>query len=141
MRIAQELLILEKFEDEKINDIWSFNPGLQYSVTLGDLVGFEMTSSAQLIRAQNLLALLEISSNTRQQCSIPSAQTSAQRSIMAWRSSGYSNAALITNLVNNGLISSDRVKHAMLNVRSPAPSKHSFQLSESIRAEGQDVSF
>lgn len=35
---------------------------------------------------------------------------------MAWRSSGYSNAALITNLVNNGLISSDRVKHAMLNV-------------------------
>lgn len=60
---------------------------------------------------------------------------------MAWRSSGYSNAALITNLVNNGLISSDRVKHAMLNVRAPTLSKHTFRLSESTRIEGQDVSF
>lgn len=36
---------------------------------------------------------------------------------MAWRSSGSSNAALINNLAANGLINSDRVKNAMLNVR------------------------
>lgn len=35
---------------------------------------------------------------------------------MAWRSSGSSNEALITNLERNGLIESDRVKEAMLKV-------------------------
>ncbi|MCJ1378039.1 hypothetical protein MMC17_001135 [Xylographa soralifera] len=35
---------------------------------------------------------------------------------MAWRSSGSSNAALIANLAENGLIKSDRVRKAMLNV-------------------------
>jgi len=35
---------------------------------------------------------------------------------MAWRSSGTSNAALIANLAENGLIKSDRVRKAMLNV-------------------------
>lgn len=36
---------------------------------------------------------------------------------MAWRSSGPSNEALITNLGRNGLIQSARVKEAMLKVR------------------------
>ena len=36
---------------------------------------------------------------------------------MAWRSSGASNSALITNLVSNGLIKESRVKNAMLGVR------------------------
>ena len=35
---------------------------------------------------------------------------------MAWRSSASTNAALIANLVNNGLIHSGRVKEAMLKV-------------------------
>ena len=35
---------------------------------------------------------------------------------MAWRSSGATNEALITNLVKNKLIRSDRVKDAMLRV-------------------------
>ncbi|KAA6408885.1 MAG: L-isoaspartate O-methyltransferase [Lasallia pustulata] len=35
---------------------------------------------------------------------------------MAWRSSGASNAALITNLAGNGLITTERVKKAMLGV-------------------------
>ncbi|KAF1843731.1 protein-L-isoaspartate O-methyltransferas-like protein [Cucurbitaria berberidis CBS 394.84] len=35
---------------------------------------------------------------------------------MAWRSSGESNEALITNLARNGLIKTDRVKEAMLKV-------------------------
>lgn len=47
------------------------------------------------------------------------ASTAARRSIsMAWRSSGTSNEALIENLASNGLINSDRVKKAMLGVRS-----------------------
>ncbi|KAH0556493.1 hypothetical protein GP486_005612, partial [Trichoglossum hirsutum] len=33
---------------------------------------------------------------------------------MAWRSSGSSNAGLISNLVSNGLVKSERVKEAML---------------------------
>lgn len=37
---------------------------------------------------------------------------------MAWRSSGSSNATLIENLANNGLIEDDRVKEAMLKVRA-----------------------
>ena len=40
---------------------------------------------------------------------------------MAWRSSGATNAALIQNLANNGLITSDRVKTAMMNVRYALP--------------------
>ncbi len=39
---------------------------------------------------------------------------------MAWMSTGSSNAALIKNLASNGLITSERVKTAMLAVR-PAP--------------------
>ena len=39
---------------------------------------------------------------------------------MAWMSSGSSNAALIKNLASNGLITSERVKNAMLSVRPPA---------------------
>ncbi|KAL2058453.1 hypothetical protein ABVK25_001181 [Lepraria finkii] len=35
---------------------------------------------------------------------------------MAWMSSGSSNAALIKNLASNGLITSERVKNAMLSV-------------------------
>ncbi|KAF2176398.1 protein-L-isoaspartate O-methyltransferase [Zopfia rhizophila CBS 207.26] len=35
---------------------------------------------------------------------------------MAWRSSGATNAALVKNLADNGLIKSDRVKEAMLKV-------------------------
>lgn len=35
---------------------------------------------------------------------------------MAWRSSGATNTALIQNLTDNGLITSDRVKTAMMNV-------------------------
>ena len=35
---------------------------------------------------------------------------------MAWRSSGETNEALITNLVNNKLIGSERVRDAMLRV-------------------------
>lgn len=35
---------------------------------------------------------------------------------MAWRSSGASNADLVANLAENGLINSDRVKQAMLGV-------------------------
>ncbi|OCK86204.1 protein-L-isoaspartate O-methyltransferase [Lepidopterella palustris CBS 459.81] len=35
---------------------------------------------------------------------------------MAWRSSGATNAALIKNMVDNGLITSERVKNAMLGV-------------------------
>ena len=38
---------------------------------------------------------------------------------MAWRSSGPSNEALIENLSRNGLITSERVKNAMLSVHSP----------------------
>ena len=45
------------------------------------------------------------------------ASTTARRSIsMAWRSSGATNEALIENLAQNGLISSERVKKAMLGV-------------------------
>lgn len=40
-------------------------------------------------------------------------------STMAWRSSGSSNAGLINNLATNGLINSERVKKAMLNVCGP----------------------
>ena len=36
--------------------------------------------------------------------------------IMAWRCSGTTNVALITNLAESGLIRSDRVKQAMLSV-------------------------
>lgn len=36
---------------------------------------------------------------------------------MAWRSSGASNEALIDNLAENGLITSERVKDAMKGVR------------------------
>jgi len=39
-------------------------------------------------------------------------------SSMAWRSSGSSNAGLINNLAANGLITSDRVRKAMLAVRT-----------------------
>lgn len=39
--------------------------------------------------------------------------------MMAWRCSGTTNVALITNLAENGLIKSDRVKNAMLSVRAP----------------------
>lgn len=35
---------------------------------------------------------------------------------MAWRSSGATNAALVGNLLDNGLITTDRVKQAMLGV-------------------------
>lgn len=35
---------------------------------------------------------------------------------MAWRSSGATNAALIANLLENGLITTERVKQAMLGV-------------------------
>ncbi len=35
---------------------------------------------------------------------------------MAWRSSGSSNQGLVTNLAQNGLIESDRVREAMLKV-------------------------
>ena len=37
---------------------------------------------------------------------------------MAWRSSGSTNATLVANLASNGLIKSERVKHAMLSVRN-----------------------
>jgi len=37
---------------------------------------------------------------------------------MAWRSSGSSNEALIENLSRNGLITSERVKRAMLSVQT-----------------------
>ena len=37
--------------------------------------------------------------------------------IMAWMSSGSSNAALIANLVNHKIITSDKVRNAMLSVR------------------------
>ncbi len=40
---------------------------------------------------------------------------------MAWRCSGSSNAALVNNLVANGLISNERVKKAMLAVRTSPP--------------------
>lgn len=40
------------------------------------------------------------------------------QNVMAWRSSASSNTNLINNLVTNNLIHSDRVKHAMLKVRS-----------------------
>lgn len=47
---------------------------------------------------------------------------------MAWRSSGATNEALIENLAQNGLITSERVKKAMLGVRliSPFP-LHSYE--------------
>lgn len=35
---------------------------------------------------------------------------------MAWRSSGKTNAELIDNLFNNGLISSSKVRDAMIKV-------------------------
>jgi hypothetical protein len=37
---------------------------------------------------------------------------------MAWRSSGATNAALVENMARNGLITSSRVKQAMLRVCS-----------------------
>jgi protein-L-isoaspartate(D-aspartate) O-methyltransferase len=37
---------------------------------------------------------------------------------MAWRSTGSTNAKLVENLYRHGLIKSDRVKNAMLGVRS-----------------------
>ena len=40
---------------------------------------------------------------------------------MAWRSSGATNTALIQNLTDNGLITSDRVKTAMMSVRHALP--------------------
>lgn len=46
------------------------------------------------------------------------ASTTARKSFsMAWRSSGATNEALIENLARNGLISSERVKKAMLGVQ------------------------
>lgn len=56
---------------------------------------------------------------------------------MAWMSSGSTNAALIKNLTSNGVITSERVKNAMLAVRpqprpntTPKPSTiSSFQLA------------
>ena len=45
----------------------------------------------------------------------------AQDRSMAWRSSGATNAALITNLAANGLIKSERVKEAMLKVGTTMP--------------------
>lgn len=38
---------------------------------------------------------------------------------MAWRSSGASNEELVNNLYKNGLIKEDRVRRAMLAVRTP----------------------
>ncbi|KAL9099348.1 MAG: hypothetical protein Q9163_005139 [Psora crenata] len=49
----------------------------------------------------------------------PPQNPTAKDTRMAWFSSGSTNAALITNLAKNGLISSDRVKKAMLAVRLP----------------------
>ena len=43
-----------------------------------------------------------------------------KRPAMAWLSSGSSNVGLIKNLASNGLITSDRVKNAMLAVRPPS---------------------
>jgi len=40
---------------------------------------------------------------------------------MAWRSSGSSNETLIENLARHGLITSPRVKQAMLSVRLDPP--------------------
>lgn len=44
-------------------------------------------------------------------------QTAPRNISMAWRSSGATNEALIENMSRNGLITSDRVKKAMLGVR------------------------
>lgn len=44
--------------------------------------------------------------------------TSSQQRNMAWRSSGSTNAELINNLFKNGLISTERVRDAMLKVMS-----------------------
>ena len=41
---------------------------------------------------------------------------------MAWRSSGATNAALVANLLENGLITTERVKQAMLGVGTSARS-------------------
>lgn len=38
---------------------------------------------------------------------------------MAWACSGTSNSELVNNMAANGLINSDRVKNAMLGVRTP----------------------
>ena len=46
-------------------------------------------------------------------------RTIQRRLTMAWRSSGASNEALIENLFKNSLITSSRVKQAMLGVRWP----------------------
>lgn len=99
-----------------------------------------MTSTLNT-RAQDLHALPENLPTLVNSTSFLLQIISTWRNTMAWRSTGYNNAALITNLVSNGLISSDRVKHAMLNVGSPALFKHSFQLSRSTRLEGQGISF
>jgi hypothetical protein len=40
---------------------------------------------------------------------------------MSWRSSGSTNSELVNNLFRNGLITEDRVKKAMMEVRILAP--------------------
>ena len=47
----------------------------------------------------------------------PASDLSHEPDDMAWLSSGSSNAGLIKNLASNGLITSERVKNAMLSVR------------------------
>ena len=52
---------------------------------------------------------------------------------MAWRSSGTSNESLVANLARNGLVKSDRVKEAMIKVRSAlarpsSPYRHDSRL-------------
>lgn len=47
--------------------------------------------------------------------------TSNQTKTMAWMSTGSTNAALIKNLTSNGLITSERVKNAMLAVSPDQP--------------------